>query len=106
MSDAPSERLEWNEENFAQVVADLYREAETDQALHERLLANPYEVLSGRITVPESYRGGMFAREKGQDIMMLYVPAFGVARAALPEGTSDSEAKPDFEPICTVETLW
>lgn len=106
MPNNPSERLEWNEENFAKVLAEIYREAETNEALRNQLLANPFETLNSRVKVPESYQGGIFAREKGQPNMMLHVPTFGVAREAMPEGTSDAEPQPDYLPICTSMTIW
>ena len=106
MPDNPAELLEWNEENLSKVTTDLYKEAETDQALRDQLMANPFQVLSSRINVPEGYSGGIFAREKGQPTMMLYVPSFGATRAVLPEGTTEAEPPPDYEIVCTMGTLW
>ena len=106
MPDESPEKLEWNEENFAKVTSDLYKEVETNHTLRGQLMANPFAALSSRIAVPESYRGGVFAREKGQQTLMLYVPAPGASRVALPEGTSDAQSAPDYEILCTVGTLW
>ena len=106
MPDAPSEPLEWNEENLTKVVADLYREAETNQELHGQLLANPFETLSSRIRVPDDYRGGIFAREKNLNVLMLHVPSYGATTEALPAGTTQAEPQQDFEILCTVYTQW
>ena len=102
----PSERPEWNEENLTKAIADLYREAETDEALHQRLMAEPFETLKSRINVPEEYRGGIFAREKGKKTMALYVPPFGAGGQALPEGTTEAEPQTDYEILCTVYPPW
>ena len=106
MPDEPAEKLEWNEENLSRVVSDLYKEAETDQALHDQLLADPFAVLNTRINVPDDYRGGVFSREKNKKATILYVPDYGVAREALPEGTREAEPPPDYEILCTVPTQW
>ncbi len=106
MPDAPPERLEWNEENLSQVVTGLYRQAETDQELHAQLMANPYDVLNTRIVVPPECAGGIFAREKNQKTLMLFVPPHGAAQRTLPAGTSEAEAPRDYELLCTTDTLW
>ncbi len=102
----PSERLEWNEENLTKVIADLYREVETDEALHKRLMSHPFEVLSSRIDVSEEYRGGIFTREKGKKTMALYVPPFGTPSGVLPEGTAESEPQDNYEILCTIRPPW
>ena len=102
----PDERLDWNEENLTTVLADLYQAAEADEGLYQRLLSSPFDVLNERIEVPEAYRGGIFAREKGMKVMMLYPPARDVTRQALPEGTTEAEPQKDFDPICTEITIW
>ncbi len=102
----PSERLEWNEENFKAVLADLYREIETDESLRQRMLADPFAVLSERLLVPETYRGGIFAREKGLQTLMLYLPAPGTTRRANPEGTTEIEPQEDYDPLCTAWPIW
>ena len=105
-NNSPSDRLEWNEENLSKVIADLYAEAETDQALHDQLLADPFEVLDGRIIVPDDYRGGIFARERNKKTLALYVPETGRTRASLPEGTTDAVPQLDYEILCTLPTEW
>ncbi len=101
-----TERPEWNEENVTKVIADLYREAETDEDLHKRLMTHPFEVLSSRIDVPEGFRGGIFAREKGKKTMALYVPPFGTHNEVLPEGTAEAESQSNYEILCTVHPPW
>lgn len=102
----PSERLEWSEENLSQVVAAIYQAAQTDQSLHARLLANPFEVLNSRIVVPDDYRAGIFARERGQETMMLWVSPFGVTKETLPDGTAAEGEKPEYERLCTMLPPW
>lgn len=105
-NDSP-ERLDWDETNLERVISDLYREIENDENLRQRLMSAPFEVLSERISVPESYRGRIFVSEKGQDAMMLYPPARNVAaREALPEGTSEAPAQQNFELLCTTILPW
>ena len=106
MPDAPSNLLEWNEENFASVVSAIYRDAETDQSLHDKLMSDPFAVLSTRINVPEDCRGGIFARTRNQQMIVLFVPSYGVARAEMPQGTTEAEEQPDFEVVCTTSTIW
>ena len=107
MPNDPSVRLEWNEENFSRVLSNIYREAETNAVLRSQLLANPFEILTSRIDVPETYEDGIFAREKAKPIIMLYVPpASGSAGEAMPQGTSDAVPQPDYAPICTTATIW
>ena len=106
MPNDPAQRLEWNEENFSKVIADLYREAASDPNLHRELLANPYELVNQRIIVPENYQGGILAREMNRDLIMLYVPPYEAAQETLPEGTTQAQPRPDYEPICTVFTEW
>lgn len=102
----PSELPEWNEENLTKAISDLYREAQTDEALHRRLMTTPFEVLNSRINVPEEYRGGIFVREKGKKTMALYVPPFGAQNDALPEGTTEAEPQTDYEILCTMHPPW
>ena len=104
--DTPGELPEWNEENLDLVVSVLYREVETDQALHRRLMSNPFEVLSERIKVPEDFAGGIFTVEKGRQSMALYVPAFGTQSEALPEGTTEAEPQGDYDILCTTKPPW
>ena len=103
MPDAdPAERLEWNEENFSKVVADLYREAQSDQTLHSRLMTDPYQTLNSRIQVPEEFQGGVFAKSRSKPGITLHVPEYGeTIGEALPEGTSETEPKPLYEVTCT-----
>lgn len=101
-----SDLLEWNEENFARVVGDLFREAETDASLHQRLLTEPFEVFSTRIAIPEEYRGGFFAREKGRKALIIYVPSRERTAEALPEGTTDAESQSSYEILCTIGPIW
>ena len=103
--DSP-ERVEWNEENLSKVVAQLYREAESNEALHRQLMNDPYSVLNRRIEVPEGYQGGIFARERSQRAMVMYVPAYGAAREELPEGTTAIDQPPDYDIVCTVRPPW
>ena len=98
--------LEWNEENLSTALTELYREIESNETLRRQFLTDPFTVLSGLIAVPEEYRGGLFAREKGKKVMMLYPPAIGATREVLPTGTTQAEVQPDYDPICTVITIW
>ena len=102
----PNELLEWNLENFTKVLADIYREIETDDALRQRLLSDAFSVLSERIAVSEEWRGGIFAREKGKKTLMLYPPAAGATRQALPEGTTEAQTQKDYDPICSSWPVW
>lgn len=102
----PSELPDWGEENVTKVIADLYREAQADEALHKRLMSHPFEVLNSRINVPEEFRGGIFARERGKETMALYVPAFGAQSETLPEGTTADEPQTDYDILCTVHPPW
>ena len=103
----PTNQLNWNEENLQRTVSDLYREVETDEGLRQRLLADPFEVLSSRIAIPESYRGGILLTEKSRDSMVLYVPAFGAqSSVALPEGTSEASTPKEYQILCTLDPEW
>ena len=103
----PQELPEWNEANLEQVISNLYREIETDQGLRQRLMNEPFEALSSRIAIPESYRGGIFLSEKGRDAMMLYVPAAGAATTeALAEGTSEESPQKNYQVLCTPWIPW
>lgn len=103
----PSNQLEWNDENLERTISNLYREIESDEALRQRLLANPFEVLSERIAIPESYRGGILLTPKGQDTMVLYVPPAdaGGFRAAV-EGTSEETPQKGYQILCTIYPVW
>ncbi len=103
-SDTPT-LLEWSEENLSKAISDLYKDAESDPALHGRLLSDPFGALSSRINIPEEYRGGTFAREKNLKTILLYVPASGVKSEAMPEGTAE-EQQADYEITCTTITQW
>ena len=103
----PTNQLNWNEENLQRVVSDLYNEVQTDDGLRQRLLADPFEVLSSRIAIPESYRGGILLTEKGRDSMVLYVPAPATqSSVALPEGTSEASPSKDYQILCTFDPEW
>ncbi len=103
----PINQLDWNEENLQRTVSDLYREAESDEGLRQRLLADPFGVLSSRIAIPESYRGGILLTEKGRDSIVLYVPApTPQSSATLPEGTSEVSPAKDYQILCTFDPEW
>ena len=99
--------LDWNEENMERVVSDLYRETESDESLRQRLLTEPFEVLSSRIAIPESYRGGILLAQKGQDTMVLYVPATNAEHTEVAaEGTSEETPQKSYQMLCTVDPQW
>ncbi len=99
--------LDWNEENLERVVTDLYREIESNEGLRQRLLADPFEVLSSRIAIPESYRGGILLTPKGQDTMVFYVPPANAGRTeAAVEGTAEETPQKSYQMLCTVGTSW
>ena len=99
--------LDWNEENLEQVVSKLYQEIGSDEGLRQRLMTNPFEVLSSRITVPESYRDGILLAPKGQDTMVLYVPAPNAVHAeAMAEGTSEETPQKSYQMLCTIDPVW
>ncbi len=106
-TDNPTNPLDWNEENLERVVTDLYREIETDDGLRQRLLTDPFDALSSRIAIPESYRGGILLTPKGQDTMVLYVPAVNAGRTeAAVEGTSEETPQKTYQMLCTELPLW
>ena len=103
----PTNPLEWNAENMEQVGSDLYREIESDESLRQRLLTDPFEVLSSRIAIPESYRDGILLTPKGQDTMVLYVPPANAGRTdAAVEGTSEETPQKSYQMLCTVIPQW
>ena len=97
-------KLEWTHDNLEQVISDVYSEAGTDQALHTRLMADPFAVLSSRIELPDEYQGKIIAKDQNAKILVLNVPAYGEARAAI-EGTTPAAPTPDYL-ICTTEPEW
>lgn len=106
MPDESPALLDWNEDNLSNVLSELYQEVASNEDLRRELMANPFEVLRRRVNVPESYRGGIFVREKNQRAMVLHIPVSegSASRESLPEGTvADS---PDYEIVCTTITEW
>ncbi len=103
----PINQLDWNEENLQRTVSDLYNALQTDDGLRQRLLADPFGVLSSRIAIPESYRGSILLTEKGRDSMVLYVPGSNArSSAVLPEGTSEASTPKDYQVLCTLDPVW
>lgn len=103
----PTNQLEWSDENLERVISDLYREIESDEELRQRLLTEPFDVLSSKIAIPESYRGGILLAPKGQDTMVLYVPAVDARRPdAVVEGTTEEMPQKDYQVLCTEIPPW
>ena len=89
----------WDESNACKVISDLYTAAIRDPALHERLMNNPYEVLSERIQIPPEYQKNFLAKPEGTRGMILTVPKFVGSDAPT------DQAQAQFTIVCT-ETPW
>ena len=96
-SEQTDQHLDWTEENLERVINQIYAQAASDKAFHDKLMADPYEVLNGRIKVPDEYGKRIFAREKNKKMLLLNVPAYETT-------TVDPavQAAPNYEVICTV----
>ena len=101
----PTNQLDWSEENMERVVSNLYREIEKDQGLRQRLLTDPFQVLSSRIAIPESYRGGILSAPKGRDTMVLYVPDENVGHTVA-AGTTEETPQKSYQMLCTDGPTW
>ena len=105
-TNVPSTLPEWSEENLDSVLANIFREMESDDALRSQLMADPFGALCTRIQVPEEYRGGIFAKDKNRKGLMIYIPERGAERQALPAGTAEAETQPTFQVLCTSDPVW
>ena len=102
----PANQPEWTKENLESIIAALYQQVTTDRELRDRLMADPFAVLSERIAIPAEYQGKIVAQDPTAKVLVLNVPAYQEsARAEAVTGTTPVTPTPDYL-MCTPDPEW